>query len=179
MRITLIRHLPTEWNQNTWLQGRRDIPISQVTEDRIKGVIRNQDKLIELSPFDLVLASSLSRTQQTAKVYEMNPIIEPLLDELDFGPYEGRPKQELLNDYGLAWSQDPLSIVLGERVYQLEERIIEFLAKYNQYENILVFGHGSWIRAIISYAKHGTINHMNQITVANNECISLEFMTVR
>ena len=43
----------------------------------------------------IILASTLKRTQQTAQMYGMNVVIEPLLDELDFGEFEGRPKEEL------------------------------------------------------------------------------------
>ena len=38
MQITLIRHLPTEWNKKQKLQGRRDIGISPITEDFQKGI---------------------------------------------------------------------------------------------------------------------------------------------
>ena len=48
-------------------------------------MVKNQNNLSRLQPFDLILASTLKRTQQTAQMYGMNVVIEPLLDELDFG----------------------------------------------------------------------------------------------
>ena len=95
MQITLIRHLPTEWNVNTWLQGRQDIEILPITDRDQLEIVKNQNNLSRLQPFDLILASTLKRTQQTAQMYGMNVVIEPLLDELDFGEFEGRPKEEL------------------------------------------------------------------------------------
>jgi broad specificity phosphatase PhoE len=92
MQLTLIRHLPTEWNQKTWLQGRQDIELDAVTEEIKQGIVKNQQLLRKLSPFDIVLASTLKRTQQTAEAYGYEAETECLLDELDFGPYEGVPK---------------------------------------------------------------------------------------
>jgi broad specificity phosphatase PhoE len=178
MQICLIRHLPTEWNNKTYLQGRRNIEISPPSNEHKQEILENQQLLKKHSPFDIVLASSLVRTHQTAKLYGHQPETESLLDELDFGPFEGQPKKKLIEEIGTAWIENPISLSLGENLTDLEGRIVQFLKKYRQYDNILVFGHGSWIRAISSYWKYGHINNMNKLTVANNECITLEFMTV-
>jgi broad specificity phosphatase PhoE len=174
MIITLIRHLPTEWNKRTWLQGRRDINLSPITEDFKIQISRNQQLIKKLPPFDLVLASTLRRTHQTAMLYGCQPETEGLLDELDFGPFEGRPKEELIETYGDKWIQNPKDLILGESIKNLEKRVLLFLDKYKEFNHILVFGHGSWIRALVSYLNHGDINKMNTINVENNACITLE-----
>jgi broad specificity phosphatase PhoE len=175
MQITLIRHLPTEWNVNTWLQGRQNIEILPMTERDQLEMVKNQNNLIRLQPFDIILASTLKRTQQTAKMYGMNVVTEPLLDELDFGKFEGRPKEELLRELGESWLENPRELQLGESVIHLENRIVDFIKKYISYDNILVFGHGSWIRAFISLVQNGHINRMNRIHVPNNKCLTLTF----
>jgi broad specificity phosphatase PhoE len=175
MQITLIRHLPTEWNVNTWLQGRQNIKILPMTERDQLEMVKNQNNLIRLQPFDIILASTLKRTQQTAKMYGMNVVTEPLLDELDFGKFEGRPKEELLRELGESWLENPRELQLGESVIHLENRIVDFIKKYISYDNILVFGHGSWIRAFISLVQNGHINRMNRIHVPNNKCLTLTF----
>ncbi|WHY83850.1 histidine phosphatase family protein [Neobacillus novalis] len=173
MQLTLIRHLPTEWNKQQKLQGRRDIEISFLTEEFQKGMDANQQVLQGLSPFDVVLASTLKRTQQTACLYGYKCEPEYLLDELDFGHFEGLPKEKLMLDFGEKWMNHPKELVLGESICNLEARIALFLEKYQGFRNILVFGHGSWIRAMISYHKYGHINQMNKIVVENNACITL------
>lgn len=173
MQITVIRHLPTEWNKKTWLQGRKDIGLSQVSEELSRGIEDNRKVLQRLAPFDLVIASTLQRTHQTANLYGYEYEIEGLLDELDFGPYEGVPKDKLIKKYGEVWFENPKEMVLGESIKNLEKRIVMFLDKYQKYTNILAFGHGSWIRAMISYAQYGDINKMNKIEVVNNACITL------
>ncbi|MDV2887937.1 histidine phosphatase family protein, partial [Alkalihalophilus pseudofirmus] len=85
-----------------------------------QGINENQRILHSLSPFDLVLASTLIRTQQTAQHYRFYPETERLLDELDFGPFEGRPKEELLEILGDQWLENPKELVLGESIRHLE-----------------------------------------------------------
>ncbi len=174
MIITLIRHLPTEWNKRTLLQGRRDIDLSPITEDWSGQISRNQQLLKNLPPMDLVLASTLRRTHQTADLYGFQAETEGLLDELDFGPFEGLPKEKLIETYGDQWFENPKDLILGESIKNLEKRTLLFLDKYKEFNHILVFGHGSWIRALVSYINHGDINKMNKINVENNACISLE-----
>jgi broad specificity phosphatase PhoE len=178
MQLTLIRHLPTEWNKKTWLQGRRDIGISPPSPDIRNKILENKSYLSQLEPFDCVLASTLKRTQETAKQYGYIAKIECLLDELDFGSFEGKPKSNLIGQLGKAWEEHPSSLVLGEKVADLEIRIHTFLEKYSEVPNLLVFGHGAWIRALSSYWSYGHIDKMNQLTIENNQCLTLEFNTV-
>lgn len=169
--ITLIRHLPTEWNKQGLLQGKRNIDISY-PNNKIQEEIQHNIKLLsKLSPFDLVLASTLKRTQQTAKWYGYLFKIEELLDELDFGPFEGVSKRMLYKEYGNQWICNPGEIILGESLNHLEQRIRMFIDKYKEYNNLLVFGHGAWIRAFVSLKQYGHINEMNKITVENNKCM--------
>jgi broad specificity phosphatase PhoE len=177
MQITVIRHLPTEWNKQTWLQGRQDIELAQVSDELLEGIEENQKVLQKLAPFDIVLASTLQRTHQTANLYGYKYEIEALLDELNFGPFEGVPKHKLIEKYGEVWFENPRELVLGESLKNLEKRIVMFLDKYQKNTNILAFGHGSWIRAMISYANYGDINQMNKIDVVNNACMTLNIET--
>ncbi|MGJ7909682.1 histidine phosphatase family protein [Neobacillus sp. LXY-1] len=173
MRITLIRHLPTEWNHQQQLQGRRDIEISPVSVEYQQGVAENHRLLTKLAPFDLILASRLKRTHQTAQVYGYEPETEALLDELDFGSFEGKPKKHLKDTYGDLWIEHPEEIVLGESLLHLKKRIELFFEKYHSVHHLLAFGHGAWIRASISFSEYGHINNMNKIELKNNSCVTL------
>ncbi len=174
MRITLIRHLPTEWNLNTWLQGRRDIEIKEIAQEWEQDIKINKAKLKKLEPFDFVLASTLKRTHQTANLYDYQFETEGLLDELDFGPFEGLPKEELFAKYGDLWRENPRALVLGESLIHFEKRILLFLQKYQGYKSLLIFGHGSWVRGLLSLQLYGDINQMNKMTVRNNQCTTIE-----
>lgn len=175
MEITFIRHLPTLWNKNNRLQGKKDINILPVTTSLQCSIEANQLYLKKNMPFDKVLASTLKRTQQTADIYGYRTQEESLLDELDFGIFEGQSKKQLLDYHGDKWRNCPSTLILGESMRGFERRIISFLQLYRECSNILVFGHGSWIRAFLSYYWYGHINHMNKITVDNNACITVSY----
>ncbi|MCU9614735.1 histidine phosphatase family protein [Caldibacillus lycopersici] len=173
MQITLIRHLPTDWNKKTKLQGRKDIPISPIIlEDQIQ-ITKNLKRLKKLPQPDMILASTLSRTMQTANAYGFTAQVDTLLDELDFGTFEGRPKSLLMEMLGDQWLEEPLQVELGEKLTQLQQRVYLFLKKYQTYTHVLVFGHGAWIRALLSLIQTGNLNQMNKITLDNNQMITL------
>jgi len=180
MKLICIRHLPTQWNKIGLLQGRRDVNILLPDESCMQAIHQNLIYLKESESFDLACVSSLKRTQQTASMYDiLDTVVEPLLDEINFGVYEGKPRANLLEDWGYEWLNDPKNLILGENdnaiapVAELELRINKFLAKYRAYNQLLIFGHGGWIRGLLSIAKYGSIKKMNQVVVANNQLITL------
>jgi len=174
MRIVAVRHLPTRFNGEGLLQGRRDLPILSPTVEVERAVRKNRARLDAQKAFDKVLVSRLKRTSMTADCYgyQAEKEVEPLLDELDFGPYEGRPRTEMLAALGGRWLDAPQTLTLGESLENLERRVRRLLSKYDGMESVLIFGHGAWIRALISIVESGSIEKMNRIEVANNElCI--------
>ncbi|WP_077618498.1 histidine phosphatase family protein [Bacillus sinesaloumensis] len=173
MELTLIRHLPTRWNELGVLQGSKDIPILEVNDTNKLAIDENKQKLKQ--KYSLVLTSTLIRTQQTAKAYGYEDFkLEPLLNELNFGEYEGKEKKLLIDAHSSDWFSQPRKLELGERLVDLENRMLTFIKKYKQYESILVFGHGSWIRACLSHYRYGTINKMNQFEIKNNQLLTIE-----
>jgi len=168
MKLIIVRHFPTKWNIKGLLQGKRDISVIDVCAQEIAEIRSLLHELLEEEP-DIILVSSLSRTQQSAKILGFNDYqIEPELDELDFGEFEGLSKDELINRYGDNWSVSPGDMVLGEPVIKLKDRIRKILDKYSDKKVILCFGHGAWMRAFNSYIRHdGDINHMNQEFIPN------------
>ncbi len=159
------------WNNRGLLQGRKNIGLCDIPANYLEAISGNRQRLELNAPYDVVLASTLKRTCQTANMYHYQPETEPLLDELDFGKFEGQPKQKLLEHFGDQWFKSPETIVLGESLFSLEERITTFLEKYKTCRNILLFGHGAWIRAFLSFVQNGTISEMNDRTVHHNEMI--------
>lgn len=182
MAFIFIRHLPTYYNQQGLLQGKRDEPILPLTafdETLQISLEKNKTVLSELA-IEKVLCSSLKRTQQTANAYGyQNVAVEPLLNELDFGFYEGKSRQRLLDDYGEQWQRDPSDLVFGESMQDFLQRIQTFFEKYQyeydlQQKNILAFTHGAWIRAARAWWATGSLQGMNESKIANNELVILE-----
>lgn len=178
MKLIYIRHLPTEWNEKGLLQGRRNINILPVSETYKKGILNNKVKLKKYGNFDLILVSSLKRTQQTAALYGIkNPVIEPLLNEVNFGYYEGRSKIIFTKDWEKEWKNNPEAIIFnknlspGSSIRDLKLRIEKFLNKYNNYNQLLVFGHGAWVRGFITIINRESMKNMNlkANTLKNNQ----------
>jgi broad specificity phosphatase PhoE len=176
MQLAIIRHLPTAWNKAGLLQGSKDIEIEEVSSENREKIAENKESIKNYQPFDLILTSSLVRTKQTANVYGFSDVHqEPLLNELNFGKYEGKEKSLLIEENKELWLNDPGSLTLGEPLLELEKRVKMFVSNYNHCSKVLAFGHGSWIRAAISIQKTGSITMMNKIAVQNNDFILLEF----
>jgi broad specificity phosphatase PhoE len=177
MKLYIIRHLETEWNKSGILQGSRDLSILPPSNQVMLEIEHNKTWLNKQEKtFSLVLASTLQRTQQTAACYGFNQLtVEPLLNELNFGPYEGLPKNELITTHADAWFEDPSDIVLGEPISNLASRIHSFLEKYQHHQQLLIFSHGAWTRALISLLESGTLKQMNKIVLKNNQLVELTY----
>jgi broad specificity phosphatase PhoE len=179
MVVACVRHLPTAWNRISRLQGRQDTDVLELDEVSAAAIQGNQESLKQAGPFDAILASSLKRTQQTAALYGFTDFtVEPLLDELDFGRYEGRERYLLAQELP-EWATDPRKLVLGEPILSLEARICSFVTKYGHLSNILVFGHGSWFRGLLSVAQYGDVRDMNAVQIENNELVVVKFGSPR
>jgi broad specificity phosphatase PhoE len=172
MRLILIRHLTTAMNQAGMLQGRRDEPVLTPSPEDLATIARNRRTLSRYPDLDAVLISSLRRTLMTAEHYGFAEEcrVEPLLDEFNFGYFEGRPKVEMLAKIGCYWLHEPHRLALGEPIKELELRVRNFLTKYQE-QSILAFGHGTWIRAAMAIANDGSIARMNQLAINNNELV--------
>lgn len=173
MKLVMVRHMTTELNARGVLQGRRDVPILEPTPSDLAQIQANLARIRAEGPYDQVLTSSLKRTRMTADLYGYASEVDPLVDELDFGFYEGRPKKELLAQEPL-WTDRPDLLVLGEPLSDLEQRIAAFCSKYEASARVLVFGHGAWIRGMVSHIRSGSIQKMNHMDVPNNDVIILD-----
>ena len=175
MRLVVVRHLPTQWNLEDRLQGRRDLPIL-ARDVRGDSACANALSAIERwSPFDEVFCSTLRRTRQTAEAFGFSsPIEDADLDELDFGPVEGRLRSEMLAAVGDAWKTAPDTLTFGEPVLRLETRIRSFLRRQRDRNAVLVFGHGAWSRALFSLHTTGALRQMNQVALEHGAAIELD-----
>ena len=144
MELYLVRHGKTRANEQRLYCGQTDLPLSpegaaEITLLKSRGIYP--------VPADLFFTSGLCRTDQTLDII-YGPVQRtalPLLAEYNFGEYEMRGHEELLDreDYRL-WIADETGTVLcpgGESRKQFEERVIE---GYNRIMNeVRLTGSGS------------------------------------
>lgn len=163
MKITLIRHAESTYNQKKLLQGQIDCELSE------KGLKDTKEKSKNFpTDFNICYCSPLKRTIQTAEILvpNLNVIYDERLIERGLGDWENMPntdeKQFLLKNKTVPPN--------GETFEALDNRISEFLevlkTKY-QDKKILVVTHGGVIYAIhrILGLKVKPIENLEMVTI--------------
>ena len=85
-----VRHGETDWNKQLMLQGHTDIPLNDTGRAQAERAI----DIVRHLPIDRVIASTLSRADETARI--LNSVLQKplsndsLLVERSFGDFEGK-----------------------------------------------------------------------------------------
>ena len=87
----------------------------------------------------------------------LNYKIEPLIDELDFGDFEGLHKSKIIEETKGLWIERPRKLLFGESLVNFEKRLKTFLLKYSRFNALLVLSHGTIIRGLMSIKKKETL----------------------
>ncbi|MCW9709135.1 histidine phosphatase family protein [Fodinibius salsisoli] len=168
MELYLIRHLPTTWNKEGRLQGRKDIPIKKVDQKTSKRINKTKKRLNKV-PITKCFSSPLKRTVSTAKEYGFQtPTTDNRVIEFDFGKYEGRPKSEMLADISSIWYDNVEKLKLGEQFDEFKMRVDAFIDEKKSLENVLLFSHGFVSRYILAQYRYNDIDRLNHIEIPNN-----------
>ena len=96
MRICLIRHGSTAWNEAGRIQGRTDIPLSDFGRAQVRAW-----RLPEGFAAAVCITSPLARARETAALLGLRDATEDArLVEMAWGSFEGRTLAELRADHG-------------------------------------------------------------------------------
>ncbi len=96
IRIAMIRHAPTVWNEEGRIQGRTQTALSEAGKTMARSW-RLPTELIDIR----WVTSTLDRTQQTAHLMGLDQTAaDPRLDEMDWGAWTGRTLAELRAEEG-------------------------------------------------------------------------------
>ena len=102
MRLLVVRHGRTDWNDLKKVQGLADIELNETGKMQAKEVAKS----LEDENIDLIICSPLKRTRQTASIINEEKNIDIIYDdrikERDFGEFEGMSNTEF--DYEAFWS---------------------------------------------------------------------------
>ncbi len=93
--VAVIRHGPTDWNEQKRIQGRADRTLSPAGREKVA----RWSVPDELGHFDWVV-SPLTRAVETAGLLGLECRAEPLLVEMDWGAWEGKTRDELIELHG-------------------------------------------------------------------------------
>jgi broad specificity phosphatase PhoE len=144
----LLRHGETQWNAESRLCGRSDVPLSEAGCRQAKRLAERLKSI----PFEALYSSPLRRALETAcligEAIGMAPRVDERLVELDYGQWEGKTQAEIIQhdpNTFRAWDDDPGKIAPpgGESGLEALQRVVPFLnslaAKHRQGHVVVVF----------------------------------------
>lgn len=145
MRFFIIRHGITDWNMQSRVQGREDVPLNEgglmqakYCADALEGI-----------PFDCVVASPLSRARITAEKIAHGPVI--CMDEFlerDFGKASGHTKAEM-DELEKQYGREYFSMESRESVYARARSGLDILRKKYPDKDVVIVTHGGVIVALL------------------------------
>ena len=156
LKILLVRHGQTEWNDVSRFQGSTDVPLNETGLAQAEKTARR----IEGWPVDAVYTSPLTRSRQTADIiaarYRKSPVVMDDLTEINFGSWEGFYFNKLLekkDESLLKWIADPFfqtppGAENWDSIRQRAERAVNSVLG-SGYKNIVIVSHGGIMRALL------------------------------
>jgi broad specificity phosphatase PhoE len=148
--LVLVRHGQTDANARGLLQGRVDLPLSELGR-------RQAQALAALVPTDArVVVSPLRRAQETAAAFGREIEVDERWIELDYGEYDGEPIGDIPGEVWAEWRADPhfvppggeSLVTLGARVRGACEELLDEARR----RDVVVVSHVSPIKAAIGWA---------------------------
>ena len=146
LQLWLVRHGETEWSLSGQHTGRTDLPLTPVGEQQARDI----GKLLRGQRFGAVLTSPLLRARETCRLagYGDNAVVDPHLQEWDYGEYEGRATAEI-HEQRPGWCLWSDGVPGGESIQQVATRgqaVIDRVAASSG--DALLFAHGHILRIV-------------------------------
>lgn len=153
-QIAILRHGPTDWNEEGRFQGRADRFLSEAGRLEVAGW-----RLPEDVKAWRVMASPLSRARKTALLLTgREPDIDPRLIEMDFGDWEGERLADLRQRLGEEMRLNEargldFTPPGGESPRMVMDRLRPLLAELGEAgDSCLIVAHKAVIRALYAMA---------------------------
>jgi broad specificity phosphatase PhoE len=153
--VVLMRHARTSWNEQGRFNSTVDIGLD--SEGTRQATVAAAE-LARLAPFAFV-RSDARRALETAapleRRIERSPEVEPRLAEVDFGPFEGRRPDELIEDPNfVTWQGGGRTAGAGaEGLEAAADRacagLSDVIARHSLEPTIVVVSHGVLLRVLL------------------------------
>jgi len=156
-RLLLVRHGETELKSSERLWGRTDVKLDTLGLKQAEKVC---ERLAE-EKIDVIYSSSLKRALVTAEIiasrHRLNVISCAELREFNYGKIEGLTHKEISQLYpefykSMIQKNANLRFPGGESVYQLNNRVSQFLDRLNKHtpeQTILIVAHFGLLRVLL------------------------------
>lgn len=179
LNVYLVRHGETEWNADgNRYCGRTDLPL---IDKGLQQVEATKKELKETS-FDQVYSSPLQRSLKTAQIVsgQSDIVTDKRLIEVDFGGWEGKPKEEFIPENEELWNNwlsDPAENRAGgtgETGGEVIDRVEDFfrsLITNKELNNVLVVAHNGVNRLFLSYKLGMPLGNYRKFSLNNSSVI--------
>lgn len=148
--LVLVRHGQTDANAQRRLQGRVDLPLTEVGREQAAALAR------ALPSVAAVVSSPLARARATAAAFGLPVEVDERWVEADYGVYDGRPIDDVPADDWARWRHDvTFAPPGGESTADVGRRVraacVELEPRARD-EDIVVVSHVSPIKAAVAWA---------------------------
>lgn len=144
--LWLLRHGETAWNVLGRHTGRTDVELTPLGRQQAALLARR----LGARPFALVLTSPLIRAHETCRLagYGEVALVEPDLQEWDYGAYEGRTTAEIRAERP-GWTLWDRGVPGGETIDEVAARADRVIARAAAAGgDVALFAHGHLLRVL-------------------------------
>ena len=181
VRVLLVRHGETVWNQENRWQGQADTPLSETGYDQARQLARRLQN--EERPIRAIYTSDLSRARDTAdilgQVLGVTPLFQAAWREMDIGTWSGLTTSEVATRHAEEWARlrqgEDLPRGGGETFAQFQGRLLQSSQRFirdHRGEQIIVVTHGGAVRAFLLHCRGLDMNQFGQIEKIGNTGVS-------
>ena len=183
MRLILIRHGETKWNQERRIVGHTQIGLNETGRrqaERLAWELREQG-------VSAIYSSPLRRAYQTAEAiaryHGLDVVVEDALKEFDAGDMNGLKIDEVYRDHGDFFNrwmegEPDLKMPGGESVNELKRRawpLIERILRKHRGETVIAVSHTITILTIINQALGMTLSNFRKLRLNIGSISILDF----
>jgi 2,3-bisphosphoglycerate-dependent phosphoglycerate mutase len=177
MRLLLVRHGETVWNQENRWQGQADVPLSEAGQKQALQLARRL--CAERRPVHAIYASDLARAWRTSEILGealgVTPIPESGWREMNIGVWSGLTSAEVIARHAADWERlragEDLPRGGGETFAQFQGRILESvtqLSARHRGEQVVIVTHGGAVRAFLLHCRKLPLNQFRQVEKIGN-----------
>lgn len=148
VKLFIVRHGKTDWNEKGLVQGWTDIPLNETGIKDAEDLAKTFDK----SMVDVCLCSSLKRARQTAQILVESEKIkyDEMLVERKFGSFEGKPMSfddiKFLWNYKINYGKNGVESI--KDCLKRAENIIKKIKENYDGKTVLLVTHGAFMKAL-------------------------------
>lgn len=181
VRLLLVRHGETVWNQENRWQGQADVPLSDNGRDQSWRLARRLGE--EQRPVRAIYTSDLMRAVDTATIlgqtFGLSPMVETGWREMNIGAWSGLRTGEVIARYPAEWERiragEDLPRGGGETFAHFQTRLIQAaqtLISKHAGEQVAVVTHGGAVRAFLLHCRGLDMGQFRKIDKIGNTGLS-------